>query len=203
MQARTRTQLTIWWLAVLACIVLPMVIAQATKFAPIATITSIAWFVTIPLSIVTFRRVASDQQLQRPGWYRAALVSQLVVATVGTVTAAHTVLKDGAIGLVSIATVQLAVVILTWRAIARPDARRAVASALVSGFVPFIALVVDIALDTHTSAARGGKLVADLWSAFAVLSTMFAWLTACVVCIAAVRTFGERTNLPDARAVEV
>lgn len=202
MQARTRTLLTVWWLAVIACMLVPIAVSWATNVRGIAAFTSIAWFVTIPLSIITFRRAASDQHLQRPGWYRAALVFQLVVSVVGLVTAAHTVFANGAVGLVTIASVQLLVAILTWRAITRPDPRRALAAALISGLIPFFALMVDIALDTRSKSAGGEKLVHDLWSAFAVMSTMLAWITAAVVCLAVVRTFSEPTNLPGARAVE-
>jgi len=198
MQPQTRKTLTICWLVVLVAMVSPFALARVVNIGPLA---SIGWFASIPLSIVTFRRCAHDQPLQRPGWYRAALGLQRAVTAVGLVTAGHTVFANGSIGLVSIATVQLVVAVLTWRAITQPDPRRAVLAAIVSGCIPFVALLVDIALDLHFSAMGKRTVVTDLWSAFAILSTMLAWISGGIVCLATIRTFGAPTNLPDARAV--
>lgn len=198
MQPRTRKILTILWAVIIAGMLAPFVLARVANLGALA---SIAWFVAIPVSIITFRRSGVGQHLQRPGWYRAALIVQLLVAVLGLVTAAHTVLANGRIGLVSIATVQLLVGILTWRAITKPDARRAIAAALVAELVPFVALMVDLALDLHLYGMPTPTLVDNLWSAFALTAVFLSWIAAALVCVAAIHVFGAQTNLPDARAV--
>lgn len=198
MQPRTRKLLTILWVVIIIGMLAPFVFAPLVNLGALA---SIAWFVAIPVSIITFRRSGRDQHLQRPGWYRAALIVQLLVAVLGLVTAAHTVLANGRIGLVSIATVQLAVAVMTWRAITRPGPRRAIGAALAAELVPFVALMVDIALDLRLYGLPDGPIVADLWGAFAVAAVFLSWIGAALVCIASIHVFGPATNLPGARAV--
>jgi hypothetical protein len=199
MEPRTRRRLTIWWIAVLVTMSLPFVLAPFTELGAIG---SIAWYVAIPLSIVTFRRAGKDQHLQRPGWYRTAMIAQLVVAVLGFTSASHTVFANDRPGFIAIATIQLVVAISSWRALTRPDARRAILSSLIAQFATVIALVIDIALDLHTTPVRVHRVVFfDLWTTLALSSVFLAWVAGSFVCLAAVRTFGQRTNLPDARAV--
>ena len=198
MESRTRKILTILWGVVIVAMLLPFALARVANLGALG---SIAWFVAIPVSIVTFRRSASAQHLQRPGWYRAALIVQLLVSVLGLVTAAHTVLANGQLGLVTIASVQVLVAILTWRAITQPGARRAIGAALVAELVPFLALMVDIALDLHTSGIPAGGIIMNLWAAFAVTAIFLSWIAAAFVCLVSIHAFGQATSLPDARAV--
>ena len=198
MQPRARKILSVCWIVVLLCMLLPFALAPIVNLGVLG---SIGWFIGIPLVIITFRRAIKDGHLQRPGWYRAALVIQLVVTVVGVVGASHTVLVDGRIGFVSVATVQLVTAILTWRAITRPDARRAVAAAMIALLVTVGALILDILLYVPPRAAAEVGQVFDPWTAVAVTSVFLSWIGGAVVCLAAINTFGPPTNRPDARAV--
>lgn len=196
MQARTRKTLTIWWVVILACMVLPF------PFLPIVhlgAIIGIAWLVAIPLAIVTLVKSERDAHLQRPGWYHAALAAQALIAVAGAFAAARTVFADGRPGLISVATVQLATAVLTWRAYTNPAPRRAIIAAISAGFVTFVSLLIDIALDINLAPVRHYPVVDALWSLIAVWSVIVSWIGGGLVCLAAIHAFGAKTNLPDAR----
>jgi hypothetical protein len=195
MQARTRRALTIWWVVILALMILPI---PLFPFVNLGAIPAFAWLAGIPLAIVTLVKSERDAHLERPGWYHAALGLQALIAVVGAVTAAHTVFVDDRPGLISIATVQLAAAILTWRAYTKPAPRRAIVAALVAGVVSWGSFVLDISLEVRRAPAHR-LLDHDPWLTVAIICLMLAWVSAGLVCLATIRTFGARTNLPDAR----
>jgi hypothetical protein len=162
-------------------------------------------FAAMALAVVTLRRTERTGGLHYIWIYRASLVLLLLAATTCLVAAGSTVfiptdVAGGRIaGFVTLASVNLVIAALAWRALVRPAPLRAAAVGAIAVFVETFAMLADI-IGNH-----GGSGFSHASNIPIVLGASFAatWIGA-LVCMAALATF-ERSGtvvVPEARIVD-
>jgi hypothetical protein len=172
--------------------------------------TSIVALVLLPhfaapvLAVACFWRARwAGRSLQRPWWYRLALGLLLACATVVVATAGSTVVVMGedhsrVPGLIVMASTNLLVIVLGWRALTRPAARRAALVGVVAVTIEPIALLTDVALNMWGPVPEAHlRYVIAMWGAIGATGL------GALVSIAAITAFGYQANdpLPAARVI--
>ncbi len=164
-------------------------------------------FVAIVLAVLTVRVAAATAPLRHVLAYRAALglllasSATVVIAGGSTVAFADDAGGTEIAGLVALASTNLLIAVLSWRAIMRPAPRRAAIASLLAVTLELVALVVDLIMNL-------GMLSREIISHDTLIVTILAtfattWAGA-LVAIAALTTFerpGE-IDMPSARIVD-
>lgn len=190
-----RRVLTILWVLAGITFVVPWFLPD------LAWLAGMVWIPAIILAFVTYRALPREDALLRAGWYRLALGFQLACALAGAAGAAPTVLVGGQIGFVTLATLGVAAAISTWRALTRPSARRAVASALVMICGTSLALIADVLLGIYVDgASRIARDEHAVWHALMAYAILAASVVTAAVHVVALHAFGAASTLPTARA---
>lgn len=159
-------------------------------------------FVAIGLAILTVKRTAPAGDLLRPWLYRGVLVLELVASGACAAVAGGTVVIDGAgerhvAGLAVLATTNLLISILTWRALVRPAPQRAALVGALAVILEVIALIADLVMNMfHTMDSTSISLA--LFTSVAA-----TWLGTGVSMVSLV-AFGRATTavVPEARVVD-
>jgi hypothetical protein len=163
-------------------------------------------FAAMALAVLTVKRTERTGELRRVKLYRASLVALLLAAGTCLVAAGSTVFVPRAgdrgaymLGLITLASTNLVIAVLAWRALVNPAPRRAALVGLAAVFVETFAMLTDIFINVPSHGLSDGTLVpVALYASFSA-----TWMGA-LVCMAALGTF-DRSGMvvvPAARVVD-
>jgi hypothetical protein len=159
-------------------------------------------FAAMALAVITLKTTERTGELRRVTLYRASLVLLLLAAGTCLVAAGSTVFVADELGrrmagFIALATTNLVVVVLAWRAIVRPAPRRAAIVGLAAVCFESIALLTDIIINL-------GGFGTPTLAAVSLGASLSATWTGALVCMAALGTF-DRSGMvvvPAARVVD-
>jgi hypothetical protein len=168
-------------------------------------LTLLPHFAAMALAVLTVKRTERTGELHRVLLYRASLVLLLLAAVTCLVAAGSTVfLPDGAggshvAGFITLASANLAIAILAWRALVNPAPRRAALVGLAAVFAETFAMLTDVIINVGGTGFSHGTLLP-----LALIASFTATWTGALVCMAALGTF-DRSGMvvvPAARVVD-
>jgi hypothetical protein len=162
-------------------------------------------FAAMALAVITVKRTERTGELRHLGLYRATLVLLLLATGTCLVAAGSTVfvptdLDGGHIaGFVTLASTNLAIAVLAWRALVTPAPRRAALAGLAAVFVETFAMLTDVIINVSgRDVWHGSLLPVALYASFVA-----TWIGA-LVCMASLAAF-DRSGMvvvPAARIVD-
>jgi hypothetical protein len=167
-------------------------------------------FAAMALAIMTVKRTERTGELRRVLLYRASLVLLLLATSTCLVAAGSTVFIPQHIpgthvaGFITLATTNLVVAVLAWRALVNPAPRRAALVGLAAVFVETFAMLTDIIIDVGSNGVSGDALSRGKLVPVALFAAFAATWTGALVCMAALGTF-DRSGMvvvPEARVVD-
>jgi hypothetical protein len=164
----------------------------------------VAQLAAMTLAVVTVRRSDKRAGLRYFLLYRASLALLLVaavtclVAAGSTVFIAHHLGSSHIAGFAGLASTNLVISILAWRALVSPAPRRAAIAGLVAVIVEVVAMLFDIIMNMESRVPLRGSITVTLYASF-----IATWAGA-LVCMASVGAFyrASSTPVPEARVVD-
>jgi hypothetical protein len=162
-------------------------------------------FAAMALAVLTVKRTERTGELRRVMLYRASLALLLLATGTCLVAAGSTVfVPDGLggsriAGFVTLASTNLVIAILAWRALVSPAPRRAALVGLAAVFVETFAMLTDVIINVGDTGFSHGRLLV-----IALIASFAATWTGALVCMAALGSF-DRSGMvvvPAARVVD-
>jgi hypothetical protein len=154
------------------------------------------------LGLITVKRTESSGALRRSWLYCGALALLLAACATAAVGAGSTVLFDvdesPVVGFVTLATTNLLLAVLGWRALVRPGPRRAAVVGFLAIALEVFAVVMDVGLNMFRKQPDTTLFVVALYACVVAIGS------GALVCIAALASFEPPppTNVPGARVVD-
>ncbi len=162
-------------------------------------------FSAMALAVMTLKRTERTGELRHVWLYRASLVLLLLATGTCLVTAGSTVFVPTGIGggriagFITLASTNLVIAVLGWRALVNPAPRRAALVGVAAVFVETFAMLIDVIINVTGDDSAHGMLVP-----IALYASFVATWTGALVCMAALATF-DRSGMvvvPSARIVD-
>lgn len=169
----------------------------------IVELTLLPFFAAMALAVLTVKRTERTGELRYVLVYRASLVLLLLATGTCLVAAGSTVFVPtglgGIAGFITLATTNVMIAVLGWRALVNPAPRRAAIAGLAAVFVETFAMLADVIINVTRSGFSHGTLVP-----LALYASFVSTWTGALVCMAALATF-DRSGMvvvPEARVVD-
>lgn len=176
-----------------------------------ALLSLLAQLGAMALATITVVRAERRAGLRNIRVYRASLALLLVAAVTCLGASGSTVIIDSELGsshlfgFIGLASTNLVVSILAWRALVQPTPRRAAVAGLVAVLVEMVAMLFDIIMNLVKRTASTHTLMASSHSlSVAVYSSFVATWAGALVCMASVSAFYRPTAqaMPEARVID-
>lgn len=163
------------------------------------------YFAAMALAVMTVKRTERTGELRHIWLYRASLgllllaTGTCLVAAGSTVFLPHDIGGGGIAGFITLASTNLVIAVLAWRALVNPAPRRAALVGLAAVFVETFAMLTDIIINVS-----GSTFWRDSYLPIALYASFVATWTGALVCMAALAAF-DRSGMvvvPAARVVD-
>lgn len=167
-------------------------------------------FAAMAMAVITLKRTERTGELRHVTLYRASLLLLLLATSTCLVAAGSTVFARNDLagarvaGFVTLASTNLVLAILGWRALVNPAPRRAAVAGITAVFVETFAMLTDIIIDVSGNGGSGNALSHGKLVPLALYASVTATWTGALVCMASLGTF-DRSGMvvvPEARVVD-